>query len=122
MPTKDDKNGSGFGGFVNIRLESHHKKEIKEEAQKIDDAGLFVWLCEMADDGYKFSLSPDEENGAMIATLVGSSCIGDNMSLAMSQRHSDPRIAVVALRYAHKTIAGGQSWEAVAYDWREVDW
>ena len=116
------KQDNGWNGFVNIRLEKHHKDAVKALVKSNDAADLVAWLSTLGDDGYKFTLTPDLEHGAVIATLIGTEAAGPNAGFAMSQRHADPVVACWALFFAHEELAQRDAWDDVAYDWRESDW
>ena len=109
-------------GFVNIRLNDTHKKEIKKLAEKSSPETVLDWLLTELDSGYKVSLSPDEDNGAVIATLYGYDADSVNAGLAMSQRHQDAVIAICALQFAHVEIAQRGEWESAQADPFAVDW
>ena len=113
---------NGFNGFVNIRLESQDKKAIKVLADNTSADDHWAFILETISDGYAISISPDFENDAVIVTLTGKGDDNVNCGFAMSQRHSDPHIALAASRFAHEQIAQRGEWGKRAYDWREVDW
>lgn len=111
-----------WNGFVNIRLESQHKKAIKALAEASTDADWVAFILETVDDGYQLSIAPDGANDAIICTLTGKGDDCVNRGFSMSQRHSDPMVALAALRFAHEEIGQRDVWEKVQYDWRNVDW
>lgn len=115
-------NGDGWLGFVNIRLESEHKKAIKALASTLDGDSILTEFLELVDDGYQVSISPDKANDAIIVTLTGkeSGCV--NCGYSMSQRHDDPVVAMAAVLFAHKELAERDLWEKVQYDWQKTDW
>lgn len=115
-------NGDGWLGFVNIRLETEHKKAIKAYAEALDGDTILAELIELIDDGYQVSLSPDKENASIIATLTGKDGDCVNSGYSMSQRHDDPVVAVAALLFAHKELAQRDAWVKVQYDWQKTDW
>lgn len=118
----NDRSNGDWKGFVNVRLESHHKKAIKALRADVDGDWIEGKLLEFVSDGYQISMSPDEENDAIIWTLTGKASDCVNRGYSLSQRHSDPIVALVALVFAHEELAQRGSWEAVEYDWRNVDW
>ena len=118
---QNGQNGD-WRGFVNIRLESQHKKAVKALRASIDGDWIEGKLLEFVSDGYQFSMSPDVENDAIICTLTGKTDDCTNCGFSLSQRHSDPLVALAALVFAHEEIAQRGIWEAVQYDWRNVDW
>lgn len=107
----------GWVGFSNVRLEQHHKKAIKAAKMTKDEA--LVWVAEMAEDGYKVTISHDFENGAFLVSLTGKE--GENAGLTMTQRHADILTALKAAHYAHVEICAkvwpkpGES--QYSYDW-----
>lgn len=122
MTSKNGTNKAEWEAFVNIRLETNHKKEIKDRVEKLALDDLLLWLFERVDDGYKITLSPDFDNGAVVATMTGATKDNRNAGLSMSQRHADPIVALVAMRYAHDVIASGGEWEQAQWDWKDVEW
>lgn len=115
-------NNGDWKGFANIRLERADKKAVKKAAEDFGDDKLMQWIFEMSDDGYKISVSPDLENSAVVASLTGVVPDSENAGLTMTQRHSDVRVALLALRYAHESIAKRGPWEEAENDWRDADW
>jgi len=113
---------ANWQGYVNIRLEKADKAEIKKRAEKVKPAELWAFVLDCVNHGYQFSVSPDPENGAMIATLTGKDEAALNAGLSMSQRHADPAVAVTALMYAHNEMASGGCWEDVVDDWKDSLW
>lgn len=113
---------NGFNGFVNIRLETQDKRAIKVLAEDYTAQQNWDWICDQLGDGYALSISPDFENDAIIVTLTGKGAHNVNSGFAMSQRHSDPNVALAALRFAHDEIAERGEWGKRAYDWRDTDW
>lgn len=107
--------------FVNIRLESEHKAEIKRMSEEL--APDYVWrrLSDLMDEGYAFSLTPDVDNNAVIATLTGKYDGCPNAGYSMSQRHLSANIAALALVFAHDVIAEGGNW-IDASNIGQLDW
>lgn len=118
------QNGSNdnWQGFANIRLESQHKKAIKALAEQMTDADRWAYVLEMLDEGYQITFAPDNANDAVIVTLTGKYDGNRNCGWAMSQRHSDPDVALAASLFAHQEIAQRGSWVEYQDDWRKVDW
>lgn len=121
------KNGSindpEWQGFANIRLESHHRKAVKALAASMTDQDRWGYILECLDAGYMVTVSPDVENDAVIVTLTGKGVVDNgNAGYAMSQRHSDPDVALAASKFAHEEIAERGLWVAKQYDWKQVDW
>jgi hypothetical protein len=116
-------NDPDWQGFANIRLESHHRKAIKAFAESLTGDDVWGYILECLDEDYKVSFSPDYENDAIIVTLTGQGANGNpNAGYAMSQRHSDPGVAVAASLFAHREIAQRGMWIEHEYNWRDVEW
>lgn len=120
MPQNND-NGS-WNGFANIRLESQHQKAIKALAGTMTGDDVLAYILECVDDGYAVSVSPDFEHDAIIVTLTGKGDDNVNCGYAMSQRHSDPIVALAASKFAHEELAQRELWVKFQYDWRDVSW
>lgn len=108
-------------GFINIRLQQEHRKQIKALAKGMKPNEAFDKLNEWADDGYKVTVSRDHENGATIISLTGNGD-GPNSGYTMSQRHVDPIVAVAAMVFAHEELAQRGAWEDAQLDWRNDEW
>lgn len=112
-----------WAGFVNIKLRDEHKEAIKKLAAAKDaDKKLLDDVWTLVDSGYAVSVSPDPENGSMIATITGKDTGCENPGLAMSQRHSDARIALFAVLFAHYELARGGDWENAVDNGHYWDW
>lgn len=109
-------------GFQNIRLEKAHKKEIKKLEKEMTPEKLFWWLAELTEQGYQVSLSSDYEHDCTVAALTGKETDCPNAGYTMTQRHADPKVALLALWYAHVKIADGGKWEEAQEDWNSVEW
>lgn len=120
---KDNGNNrdEDWNGFANIRLESQDRKAVKALAETMTGDDVWGYILECLDEGYKISISPDDENDAIIVTLTGT-VTSVNPATAMSQRHSDPLVAMAASLFAHTEIADRGDWLTCVYDWRKVDW
>ena len=115
-------NGDNWQGFANIRLESQDRKAVKALAAGMTGDDVWSYVLECLDDGYQVSFAPDYEHDAVIVTLTGKGDDNVNCGYAMSQRHSDPAVAVAASRFAHVEIAERDLWVKRQYDWKQVDW
>ncbi len=121
MPKENANREDDWNGFANIRLESQDRKAVKALAETMSGEDVWGYLLECLDEGYKVSISPDDENDAIIVTLTGTEKSA-NPYTAMSQRHSDPLVAMAASLFAHREIADRGDWLNCVYDWRKVDW
>jgi len=111
---------NGWKGFVNIELAQVDKKKIRENLVAFEDFGH--WAEVTTAEGYKISISFDQERDCFVATLTSNDPDNDNYGYSMSQRHSHLQVALTALVYAHDTKAGG-AWASfdkskqLKFDW-----
>lgn len=90
-------------GFVNIHLTEQDKKEVN--GKLLTRVKAFDFLKEMAETGYKVSLTWSLDFETWIVALTGKD--GPNKGLTMTQRHAKFETAVTALYYAHVMLTDG---------------
>jgi hypothetical protein len=85
-------------GFSDVRLTDGDKAAIK--AADWDDYKAALYLVGLAQEGYRCTLSWDEDNHCFVVSATGIDG-NENVGLTMSQRHADFATAVCAHWYAH---------------------
>jgi hypothetical protein len=94
---------------------------IQVKLQPEDAAGFNTWCDsnrkkflsmgqEIAEAGYKLSISPDPDNGCIIASLTGTKHASVNEGLCMSSRADTFEEAVLLCFYKHIVLFDGGEW------------
>lgn len=104
-----------FRGYAVANITSEVKKGIK--ADKTSEKQLFDWVSKVTADGYKFSVSFDDENSAYQASLYCKDADSPNSGLMLSLRHIDPITAIKALRTVHVDVYAGVWMTREDFDW-----
>lgn len=99
--------------FVTLKLTSQDKTKFDEWA-KPNAGKIFKYLGELAEGGYKFSVSPDFNNACVIASLTGTDNSVDNGGLCMTSRAETIDEALLVMCYKHFVMANGGNWLDIA--------
>lgn len=104
-----------FRGFALANIDKATKAKIKKQPLKPED--VFPWIRQITEAGYKFSLRYADSQDAYQAMLFGADPHGENAGLSLSIWHSDPLIAVTALKVVHEDVYDGEWMTQADFDW-----
>ena len=97
-----------WAGFVNVYLTSAEKTDIKKNV--LTDLGIVDFISNIAEAGYKFSITHTESGGFYSATLYGQWAGRPNAGYAMSLKHADLVVAITALSHCHLQADADGDW------------
>lgn len=119
-PGSKDYGTVKFRGFVNVALKDHEKKQIK--AQLLSAVDAYGFIAELADNGYKFSLTRSADEKTYTATAYCTDFRKHNAGLGLSMRHADSLTAVTALSWCFGLEGFDADWAAVWGAGGDDDW
>lgn len=107
-------------GFVNLKLNQQEKDAIKKNLLKEEEC--LAGLQELAEDGYKVSLSYSIPEDVHTVSATGSYLGRANAGITMSLRHRDFLVAASGLIWCHHEAGKNGEWTerfggANADDW-----
>lgn len=103
------KFGSDFKGFADVSLTSEALEEI-ERVKVSRELDLVAFIEECLMDGYKFSLTRNEQVKSTIATLTGRNGTGDNEGFALSGFGGTVEDSILALWGKHACVCHYGAW------------
>lgn len=98
----------GWLGFVEVPLSDDDKASLAQGHFEAEDA--FSFLEELANDGYKVSISQDAKNSCYIASATGRHPDDPNNGYTLSGRGPDVLGSLAALAYKHITLCERGAW------------
>jgi len=99
--------------FVTLKLSTADRIKYDEWAQQAGSK-IFKMLSELAEGGYKVSISPDFNNSCIIASITGTENCVHNVGLCMTSRADDVNDALLVMCYKHFVLANSADWLDVA--------
>lgn len=108
-------------GFVNIDLTEAQKKQVKN-SYIFTEERLFELIANLADDGYKVSVSWDFANNTYTASLTGICAGCANPGHTLTGRHSNLLVCLSVLFYKHFEVCEGGVWGQRGYVQGDFDW
>lgn len=108
---------SKWRGFSDVILTEQAREAVK--ALEWDDNTAAAYIVELAQSGYRVTVSWSEKNHCFVISATGTE--GENAGLTMTQRHADFAIAVCAHFFAHTQLTEGQ-WPIPTSKNGSIDW
>jgi hypothetical protein len=87
--------------FVNISLNSADKEALA--AADIGADGIWDFIAEQVDNGYKLSFNQDRRSDGYLVTMSGVACRTENIGKILTGRGSSLENAVISLMYKWST-------------------
>lgn len=117
---KTKKATAPYRGYVPVYLDDESKAQIKANLGKVQQ--LLDKLVRYAEDDYRFTLSWDEFNNCLSASLFDTSMKRDSGGFILSAKHVDITVALSTLVYLHE-IRYADGWEIERTDkGNQVSW
>lgn len=105
---KSDKNND-WKGFVNVPLSTTDTLDVLEHASGGRETDEL--LLELADDGYKVSVSPLRDGTGYCVSLTGRGESNPNRGYTMTTFAGTPRRGILAAWYKVVVICEGEGWK-----------
>lgn len=99
--------------FVTLKLGKADKEKF-DAWVKAEGGKIFKYLGELAEGGYKVSISPDFNNSCVIASLTATDNSPRNNGFCMTSRGEDTLEALQIACYKHFVMADEGDWLDIA--------
>lgn len=93
--------------FKIIRAELTAEDKAKLGKSDIDPVRLSEWIFAVVEKGYKFSVSPADDEGTCTASLYDRASDSPTHEYTLLARSKSPERAVLALQYKHEVFFDG---------------
>ena len=114
MARSNSKNGkvkenAEWKGFVNVPLSTTDTLDVVEHAAGERDTDDVI--LELADDGYKVSVSPLRDGSGYCVSLTGRGETNPNRGFTMTTFAGTPRRGLLAAWYKVYVLCEGEAWQ-----------
>lgn len=99
---KRKNNSAGYKGYVPVYIDDDTKKAIKAKLGTPKD--LLLRLEKYLEDGYKFTLSWDDYNSCISASLFDTDSKRPTGGYILSAKHVDMVVALTTLVHLHEIV------------------
>lgn len=113
-----DKNG--FKGFFNPNITA----QIKEGVRALEYSGPLTLsrMSELVNAGFKFSVTADQDNTHLTASLFDKRKNSDSFGYVLSCKHADMEVAIALLWFLVFEIYDGNGWLRWIDNVVDLDW